>query len=398
MTRAKFIFSMAMRAALLLALCGGVCATESQKEEERLGYEYAKDVEAHCKLTDRKDLCDRVEKVGATLAQIANQNETPASYGTSKVYQFKYHFKVVEDKDVNAFALPGGYVYVNTGLLEIAETDDELAGVLAHEIAHVAHHHTVRLLKEQSKVNRYIALVALMGIIGKARGRDLNNLFMGAQLVNVGKVNGYSVQAEKDADRTAVAYMLKSSYHPEGLLSFMKKLDAKHDESPTLPLGIFQTHPAPFRRVIAICKAMQDSGVKLDMRKMRDIAYAKAVPVKEKSDQYKVEISKHVVFVPADLGPGKSSKERAEQTAREINGLLDAGLTAKDLTEDAPRACLIAKGTEIIKIDSADVKLNGSTERALLDRARSALTRAVWADWLSNTCEVSEELSAQDLN
>ena len=203
----------------------GSCWCYTQQEEEKLGRKYARELEKRAKLVEDEAVLDRVRRVGETLADIANNLEVPAMYGSAQVFKFDYQFKVVDDDDVNAFCLPGGLVYVHTGLLDVVESDDELAGVLAHEIAHAAHHHTSHLLKKQSQVDRYVALVALAAILGNVRSNDLNNLVLGAQLLKTGALSSYTQEAETDADRTAVAYLAKSNYDPEGMLSFMKKLD-----------------------------------------------------------------------------------------------------------------------------------------------------------------------------
>ena len=370
----------------------------SQREEERLGREYANKVEAQAKLVTDEATLARVNRIGQAIAKTANEQEIPAAYGSSDVYRFDYRFKIIEDKDVNAFSLPGGIVYVNTGLLEVAESDDELAAVLAHEIAHAAHHHMGQLLKKQSKVDRYIALITLAGILGNLRNQDLNNLVLGAQLLKTGKLSGYTQEAEQDADRTAVAYLAKSGFDPEGMLSFMRKLDAIRDQNPTVPLGIYQTHPAPFRRVTSIAKAMRDEGLEVDIRKARDLAYAKAVPVEESSDRYRVVVGTKVVWEPACLDSGTTSKDRAEASAQTINALLDAGLDSRDLGRDSSGRCLVANKTEILKVQNEDVQLNGDTDQALLDKARSGLIYAIWADWLCDKREPTAQGVSVDLD
>lgn len=369
-----------------------VCA--SQRSEESLGREYAAELEKQCRLVTDEAVLERVRRIGETLAKIANEYEVPAQYGSSEIYKFDYQFKVIEDKDVNALSLPGGIIYVNTGLLELVESDDELAGVIAHEIAHAAHHHMSQLLRKRSAADRYIALVALAGILGNARGRDLNNLLLGAQMMRIGKLSSYTQEAEKDADRAAVAYLAKSPYKAEGMLSFMRKLEVKHDQNPTAPLGIFQTHPAPFRRAAAITKAMQEEGLNPDMRRLSDIAYAKSAPVSEGDERFRVVIGNRTVCEPATLECGTSSKERADQIAERINALLDSGVTLKDIREDRTGTRLLARDVEILRIENEDATQTGEDKEQIIERARTALAYAVWADWLHNECIVTREVLA----
>lgn len=381
---------------LMVLLATAVLAGDRKKQEEDLGKEYAKQVEQQCKLVKDKAICDRIERIGRTIADIANTHEVKASYGSSEVSRFTYHFKVIEDKDVNAFSLPGGYIYLNSGLVELAESDDEVAGVIAHEIAHSAHHHLAQLVKKQTVVDRYVAIITLAGILSNMRSQDLNNLLYGAQLVKTGKMSSYTMEAERDADRTAVSYLVKSPYKPEGMLSFMKKLDATHDANPTLPLGIYQDHPSPFRRVASIAKAMKAEGVVIDERKARGFAYAAPVPISENDEsRYKVIIGEKELFTPASIGDGSSSKQRAESLASAVNKLLDSGLTSTEVVEDTASSRLLAKGEELLRLHKLDAESAGKDDKTLLEQAKAALDYAIWADWLCDKCPVVQQLAAE---
>lgn len=379
-------------AVFLIALaCAPLLAAYSQAQEEQLGRDYAKEVEQQSKFVEDKAVNERVDRIGQALAKIANENEVKAGYGSSAIAKFKYTFQVIDDKEVNAFSLPGGHIYVNSGLIELAESDDEIAGVLAHEVAHASHHHMMQLIRKQTSVDRFVALITLAGILTNMKSQDLNNLLYGAQMLKTGKMSGYTMEAERDADRTAVAYLAKSQYKPEGILTFMSKLDAKNDANPTLTLGIYQDHPAPFRRVASIAKAMKEEGIKVDLRKARGIAYATTTPTDDSQTSYEVTIGKKVVYSPADLGAGKTSKQRAEALAAAINKILDAGISRKDIIEDQAHGRLLVKGNEVLKLESADALLMGESSQALLDKARSALEYAVWADWLCDRCQVVQD-------
>jgi predicted Zn-dependent protease len=336
-------------------------------------------------------MIERVQRIGKALADVANSVEVYANYGSSDVVEFNYEFKIVEEKDPNAFSLPGGKIYINSGLLDMVSSDSELAGVLAHEIAHAAHHHITKLLDEQAKIDKYVAIIAILGILGKAKGDDIRNVMMGASMVRQGKISGYTMQAEEDADQTAISYMVKTQYDPLGMVDFMKKLEKMHDENPTVPLGIYQTHPSPFRRVASIYKALKKENVIVDFRKLRGIAFANAVECTPGSDKFDVMICNKVFYSPMSLDSASSSKNRADELSKAINSLLDSGLKPQDIVIDEAKGCLVAKGKILLRIDQGD--LNGASEnsRSLLAKARSALVRATWADWLMNTCSPNSD-------
>lgn len=370
----------------------GPCSSD-QKREEALGKQYAEEFEKEAILVTDATVLERVNRIGQAVAKAANEYETPALYGSSEIYRFKYRFKVIEDEDVNAMSLPGGIVYVNTGLLKLAASDDELAGVLAHEVAHAAHHHLTYLLSKRSAVDRYVALVALAGIIGNARARDMNNLMMGAQMLKVGKLSGYTQQAEKDADRTAVAYLARSGHKAEGILTFMTRLQEQHAANPSAPLGIFQTHPSPFRRTAAILKAMRELGLAPDARRLHSVACAASEPVAKDSDRYRVVVCGKTIYEPAAASPDVPSKVRADGIAAKLNSLLEAGMSTKDILCDSAGSCLLVKQSELISVQPEDAALAGKTKTDLLVRAREALEYAIWADWLANRCSDLEDSS-----
>ncbi len=354
MKSVRLIWIFVILATLVIWAAGGASCGVNQKEEERMGASAAQEVDHSAKLVTDPAITARVDRVGQAIAAIANQYEIPAHYGCSQVFKFKYKFKVIDDKEVNAFSLPGGHIYINSGLLDLMNTDDELAGVLAHECAHAAHHHMAFLLKKQSRMDQLSALVALAAVLGNVRGADLNNLLLGTQLLKTGSLSSYTQQAEKDADRTAVSYLVRSQYNPQGLLEVMRKLEAKEEESPELPLGIYQDHPASYKRANAVIKAMREEGVKVDLRKVRGTAYAQSVPVGTDGKVYQVVISKQVVYEPASLASGVSSKTRADSICKTINTLLDSGIKAKDICEDPAGNRLVAKGVEVIKVERED--------------------------------------------
>src|SRR5437016_3439628 len=175
----------------------------AEDSEVKLGRENAKanDEQPGIKFITDAALLDRVNKIGQEIAAVANVEKFPALWGSADVKKFNYTFKIVDDKDVNAYSLPGGFIYVNKGTLDYVHSDDELAGVLAHEIAHAAHHHMMKLIKEQNKMQPFLPLILLAAILAKGQSANLGALAMAGQLYMVAKLNSYGVEAEKDADQ-----------------------------------------------------------------------------------------------------------------------------------------------------------------------------------------------------
>ncbi|HOK54837.1 MAG TPA: M48 family metalloprotease, partial [Armatimonadota bacterium] len=167
------MFRLRLLVAVIVLLTAAVLpALSKDSDEVELGRKLAERFEEKAKLITDEALLEQVNDIGQRLAEVARTLEVPAGYGSSDLAGFDYQFKVVDNEDINAFSLPGGIIYIYSGLIDFVETDDELAGVLAHEIAHASHHHVMALSKKQSKMDAVIALVALAGGLGKMDGRD----------------------------------------------------------------------------------------------------------------------------------------------------------------------------------------------------------------------------------
>ena len=154
--------------------------------------------------------------------------------------------KVIDSQDVNAFALPGGFLYVNRGLLEAAENEAEVAGVLAHEIAHVAARHGIEQASKGELLNyASIPLIFLGGwggyLIRQAAGLAVPLTFL-----------KFSRGAEKEADRLGAQYMWASGYDPNALITFFEKLQGNEKKKPGTLAKVFRTHPMTGDRITEV--------------------------------------------------------------------------------------------------------------------------------------------------
>jgi len=298
---------------------------------------------------------ERVRRIGSDLAKIANSFLIPAYYGSQQLKQFEYVFKIVDDKDVNAYCMPGGFVYVNKGLLEMVRSDDELAGVLAHEVAHAAHHHILRLLKEQSKIQNVILPVQLLSLLAAFSGRgntayDAANVWQATQLYTIAKTNTYGIEAEKDADQTGVRIMLKSKYNPVGLYSFMIRLAALERRKLAFDLGIFRTHPAGEERVEAAKKLLAELSVPLRLSEVDPTLQATVamLPANDKglalAEVRSMGISVCKVTAQGDI----TALERGKKLAKRLDVLFDTGLSTLDIQVSRDRSRVIARGQTLL--------------------------------------------------
>ncbi|MCH8273840.1 MAG: M48 family metalloprotease [Armatimonadetes bacterium] len=236
-------------------------------EDTKLGEEYVARLEEGLTLSEDEEAVERVKKIGAEIALIANTNHFGTTYGDPIHHKFEYTFKVVADEDVNAFSVPGGFIYVNEGLLDFVESDDELAAVLAHEVAHAANRHLITLGKQKSKVDVWTLPVLLAVLVGGGAS-EAGAAIITQNLLTTALVNGWSQEAEADADRSGFYYLTKSRYHPVALLTFLERLAFRDRHRPAIDLGIMRTHPPSEDRADSLTDLMTDNDVPIERSKV----------------------------------------------------------------------------------------------------------------------------------
>lgn len=355
---------------------------EAMKREVRMGREGCIEIEKIHKILDDPEITERVEGIGKALAEVANSEVVEASYGKPDIYPFDYKFKVLDEDDINAFSLPGGFIYLNKGLVEYAQSDHELAGVIAHEIAHAAHHHMTHLLKEQSKLDGQIALLLLAGMLSRIDTTDLGHLLIGAQLVKIAKTSGYGQKAEWDADATGVHYTIKAGFNPVGSLTFLERLAKDHSARPTVDMGIMQTHPAPKDRSKALVAQIRSLGMPVNRRAVMDALKAEVEPaVVGERETVRVVLGKDVLFEPAPISDVITAEQRAEAIATKVNQLLDSEPVFREVTVDG--GTVLARGEPIIMVTPQDGDLVGRPVQEMATEAADTLRRAIWQEMIA---------------
>lgn len=370
----------AIAAALALAfavLALPAAAAKKPVDEVELGKESAAELEKQYKVLKDEAVAARVERIGQELAKIANETAVPAAYGTPDLVKFNYIFKVLDDKDVNALSMPGGFIYVNKGLIDYVQSDDELAGVLAHEIAHISHHHALSLIKEQSKLNNQLAIALLASVLARAPAEDVGNVLMGARFVQIAKLNGYSRKAEGDSDMTALAYLSRSKYNPVGMLTFMERLARDELARPAIQWGVYQTHPYPAERSRDIISELDKMGVSIDRRAVTRAVTAEVKKSEKKTDVFEVWIGDRKVFEAAAIGE-QTSEDRAKAICEHLNILLDKGLGLRDIRHISDPPSVTAKGQLLVEVTEQDAALQApKAANEVAREAYSALYRVL---------------------
>lgn len=353
------------------------------KEEIELGKQIVAQIEKEVKFVADPALVERVNRIGQTLAEIARKTHTQARWGESGPAPFEYTFRIIDDKEVNAFSVPGGFIFIHKGLLDFVSSDDELAGVIAHEIAHADHRHVVTLLREDARVQQRVLLPALLaGILGRMPSQDMASVMTGAQFYRIARLNSFSQEAETDADLTALEYLRQSPYNPVGMLVFMERLDAEERKRPQIDWGIFRTHPITQERIAVIRKALTEMGIPIRRREISPALQVKAVPCDESQTEglYRVVYGNIDIFTPANDPQLGSSKQRAQQIAQRLNSLLDEGLQLYEIQVTSDGQAIAIRGQELVRVTREDAAIAQKSIESLAKSVREAIRRLLWAD------------------
>lgn len=209
---------------------GGILGAKGIDSEVRLGRQLAAQVDKEAKFVDDPIITEYVNRVGQNIVL----------HSDSKV---PFTIKVIDSDEVNAFALPGGFFYVNRGLILAADNEAELAGVMAHEIAHVAARHA---MENEAKM-RAMDIGMLAGIL--LGGPIISNvLYNGGGFLQGLAFLKFTRGAEEEADKLGVQYMWAAGYDPGAMATMFEKLEAKNKKKPGTIAKLFADHPAPADR------------------------------------------------------------------------------------------------------------------------------------------------------
>jgi len=224
----RFVIGVALT--LPLVACG-----ISQQQEIQMGQEYAQQINAQLPIVQDPELNRYINVLGDSIAGLTSRKD------------LNWHFFIVDSKEVNAFAVPGGYVYVNRGLIERSDKMDEVAGVLGHEIGHVVRRHTVKQMEKEQGANVGITLACVLtGVCNSQVAGAAINIAGGAVFAR------FSRSDEAEADQEGFNNVVRAGISPEGMVSMFQKLLEERKSRPAGVEAWFLTHPLEEDRITAI--------------------------------------------------------------------------------------------------------------------------------------------------
>jgi predicted Zn-dependent protease len=218
-----------------ILLASPVSAMMSIEEEQEMRAKLLRMVESRVPLIKDPEIVGYVSDVGQKVL-----NQVDGKF-------FDYEFFIIQDDGLNAFAMPGGLVFVHTGLLEVIDTENELLCVLAHEIGHVQGRHIARRMERMQRINIATAAIAIAGLF-LGQGQVGSAIFATSGALNASIALKYSRADEEEADRRACQWICRAGYDPRGLLTLLKKMQKYRWLGTSAIPSYLSTHPEASER------------------------------------------------------------------------------------------------------------------------------------------------------
>jgi len=339
--------------------------TPEERADAEIGKSAAEEIEKRFEILDESPVLARI---CITVERIRPVTEKPHQ---------EYEFKVIDSKAVNAFSLPGGYLYYTQGLLDAVESDDELAAVTAHEMAHVCLDHSRKLMAKDERYTKILTPIILISVLSNSESVDPGAIATIGSLVVQDALNHYGREAEFEADAQAIRYLRDTGeYNPVAMLTVVEGLARMEmGEAPT-EMGVFQTHPYAKERVKAVIARLRDLGVPVERRRVTQSLVADAgVVTKRDREIGELRLNGRAVFHPAAEVDGLSGVARAERSAEVFNLLLLENLQLIEILLQKHRDAIQvrARGRTIFTIAPGDADFHESTVEELADKAMAVI-------------------------
>lgn len=329
-------------------------AALSDAQEARLGREIMRQIRMSRDFLEDAELSEYLNTLGDRLVAVS-----PSPYQ-------HFEFFVVRDPTINAFALPGGYIGVHTGLISAARNESELAAVLAHEIAHVTQNHIARVVDQQRSAG-LVSLAALAVAILAARSNSQVSQAAAtlASAMNVQQQLDFSREHEREADRVGLQILAQSGFAPAGMVSFFERLQARGRLLDSHAPAYLRTHPLTYERIADMQNRVAE------------------MPYRQPQDSVEFRLIRARVW--AEEGEASQALQRFEALVatdpRDVAawyGMARAALRAgrvKQAQQAVAHIDALPAATPLVETLAMDVALAAGQPEQAIARGRQALTR-----------------------
>jgi len=343
-------------------------------KEQKLGKKLSEDIEKKYEVIEDLNQNSLITEVGNKLT------------GVSEMREMKFHFRILKEDGPNAFSIPGGYIYVTYDLFDYIQSDDELAGILAHEIAHVIHNHALKQTRDNTKYTLLTILAVLLtgepdvGVLGK--------------LTTITLLNQYSREYEEEADLTAIDLLTKTEYNPVGFLTFLERLYTQEMFKPEVNLGIFQTHPETENRINYVKDKLKERGIDIDRRATTDYLKVDIKYTYEESFCNAAIYIDNTTILNLSFPIGHELYLKTIETAKNLDKFLSIDLAPYEINVlvEGTTSTLLIRNNKIISLDDLETAFINKSSREVLRGTQDKIKQALWEFKLKFPFDVKEDL------
>ncbi len=292
----------------------------------------------------------------------------------------EYHLYVLDSDIINAFAIPGGYVFLTRGIMDFVEDDDELASVIGHEVTHIVKKHSITLYKKGMKD-------AMLNLLLLVLTRDPKAVMAG-QMIEQSRTDVYGRTAEVDADKYGLEYMYRAKYDPDGFMRFMMKMQKYDTHSPDLLYDYYEFHPPMETRI----KLVEENFRRLGLEPPKGLGYeisGRLVAMEECAESGKclgsIKGPHGELLRIGDAGEDGTPYLRARKVAATLNSLFDKRMAMFELQTSAgpDGVSIIVRNTKVATVLPGDLKANDSDSADKLAGVWiEKLKQFLWNDFL----------------
>ena len=311
-------------------------------KEIEIGRRAMKDVEQRWEFTSDPVVLSKLEMIVNRLEPFMSR-------------RIKWEVRLVKTDMLNAFCLPGGFIFFTTGMIDVLNTDSELAAVMAHEMIHADRKHSLRMAADTSSVS----LGTLAAMILSAAGGAVAPMIL-AQVANVAITSSYTMELEAEADKFGLDALIKSGYSPTGMVTLFERFMAEEYKQPIVEYGIYLNHPETPKRLASVVKTLHEK--KIPIERKYSLGLLRTV-IKETKDEILLNVDGLEVI--------KAKKTRDALSAmNEIKDSLDKYLQL----ELAPYDIHVERGSLYIENHFIAAQAEGMTK---LEEIRGNLLKAI---------------------
>ena len=325
----------------------------SPHDEARVGNKIMREIYAEPAYYDDPELTDYLNNLGYRLVAASPEN------------RLSFQFFVLRDRTLNAFALPGGFIGVHTGLIEATQNESELAGVLGHEIAHVTQHHLARMVAGQ-KVDSVAAIAALAVAILAARSNPQASqaAIVGMQASSIQRQLNFTRIHEQEADRIGLTTLQKSGFDPHAMPIFFERLQKSTRLLDNNMPSYLRTHPITSDRIADIANRVQQTPYRLVADSLNFQLVRAKLRAMQKNSQEAVNFFKNAI------GEQKHGNQTAQRYGLAL-ALLRAGQVARATQEFSPLQALIPQNPMIATL-AGQIRRANKSNTSITEFYRSA--------------------------